>query len=96
MLSFQVSIEEWDGDGALRIPDAALQELGLDVGDSLYIVEADPVTQTLVLSKTPKRRELLDDLVDQVAGAGYRLSELNFGIVSTIGEYRLPSNGSIT
>lgn len=66
MLSFQVSIEEWDG-------DAALQELGLDVGDSLYIVEADPVTKTLVLSKTPKRRKLLDDLVDQVAGAGYKV-----------------------
>ena len=71
MLSVQVTIEEWDGDGALRIPDAALQELGLDVGDSLYIVEADPVTQTLVLSKAPKRRELLDDLVEQVTGAGH-------------------------
>ncbi|MFJ2450041.1 AbrB/MazE/SpoVT family DNA-binding domain-containing protein [Pseudomonas sp. NPDC087626] len=66
MLSIQVTIEEWDGDGALRIPDAALQELGLDVGDSLYIVEADPVTQTLVLSKTPKLRDRLDDLVEQV------------------------------
>ena len=71
MLSVQVTIEEWDGDGALRIPDAALQALGLDVGDSLYIVEADPVTQTLVLSKSPKQRELLDDLVEQVTGAGH-------------------------
>ena len=71
MLSVQVTIEEWDGDGALRIPDAALQALGLDVGDSLYIVEADTVTQTLVLSKTPKRCELLDDLVAQVTGAGH-------------------------
>ena len=70
MLSIQVTIEEWDGDGALRIPDAALQELGLDVGDSLYIVEADPVTQTLVLSKKPKLRDRLDDLVEQAtAGA---------------------------
>ncbi|SUF22542.1 Uncharacterised protein [Pseudomonas fluorescens] len=66
MPSVQVIIEEWDGDGAIRLPDAALQELGLDVGDSLYIVEADPVTQTLVLSKTPKLRDRLDDLVDQV------------------------------
>lgn len=66
MLSIQLTIEEWDGDGALRIPDAALQELGLDVGDSLYIVEADPVTQTLVLSKIPKLRDRLDDLVEQV------------------------------
>lgn len=70
MLSVQVTIEEWDGDGALRIPETARQELGLDVGDSLYIVEADPVTQTLVLSKTPKRHELLDDLVEQVTRTG--------------------------
>ncbi len=70
MLSVQVIIEEWDGDGAIRLPDAALQELGLDVGDRLYIVEADPVTQTLVLSKTAKLRDRLDDLVEQVTGAG--------------------------
>lgn len=72
MLSVQVIIEEWDGDGAIRIPDAALQALGLDVGDSLYIVETDPVTQTLVLSKTAKLRDRLDDLVEQVTGAGYK------------------------
>lgn len=30
MFSVQVTIEEWDGDGALRILDAALQALGLD------------------------------------------------------------------
>lgn len=65
MTRFQVTIEEWDGDGAIRLPDEALQELGVNVGDSLYIVEADPVTQTLVLSKTPKQRERLDHLVEQ-------------------------------
>ena len=35
----KVIIEEWDGDGAIRIPDEALQELELDVGDSLYFIE---------------------------------------------------------
>lgn len=73
MFSVQVIIEEWDGDGALRFPDTALQELGLDVGNSLYIVEADPVTLTLVLSKTPKRHELLDDMVEQVSSTGYKV-----------------------
>lgn len=28
-------IEEWDGDGAILIPDEALQELELDVSDQL-------------------------------------------------------------
>lgn len=27
----QVTIEDWDGYGAIRIPDEALQELGVDV-----------------------------------------------------------------
>lgn len=39
----KIIIEEWDGDGAIRIPDEALQELELelepDVGDSLYLIE---------------------------------------------------------
>ncbi len=30
----KIMIEEWDGDGAIRIPDEALQELELDVGDA--------------------------------------------------------------
>jgi antitoxin component of MazEF toxin-antitoxin module len=30
-------IEEWDGDGAIRIPDEALQKLELDDGDLLYL-----------------------------------------------------------
>ena len=32
-------IEEWDGDGAIRIPDETLQELELDVGDAVYLIE---------------------------------------------------------
>lgn len=35
----KIMIEDWDGDGAIRIPDEALQELELDVGDSLYLIE---------------------------------------------------------
>jgi antitoxin component of MazEF toxin-antitoxin module len=35
----KIIIEEWDGDGAIRIPDEALQELELDVGDAVYLRE---------------------------------------------------------
>ncbi|WP_448646553.1 AbrB/MazE/SpoVT family DNA-binding domain-containing protein [Pseudomonas mohnii] len=35
----KIIIEEWDGDGAIRIPDEALQELELDVGDAVYLIE---------------------------------------------------------
>ncbi|WP_347905607.1 AbrB/MazE/SpoVT family DNA-binding domain-containing protein [Pseudomonas purpurea] len=64
MNSLKVTIEDWNGDGVIRIPDAALQELGVDVGDSLYIVEVDAATQVIVLSKTPKLRDRLDDLLE--------------------------------
>jgi antitoxin component of MazEF toxin-antitoxin module len=64
MPSVQVIIEEWDGDGALRIPDEALQELGVDVGDTLYLVEeVVGSTRCLVLSKTPRIPDRLDELV---------------------------------
>jgi hypothetical protein len=32
-------IEEWDGDGVIRIPDEALQELKLDVGETPYLIQ---------------------------------------------------------
>lgn len=32
-------IERYPGDGAIRIPDEALQELELDVGDAVYLIE---------------------------------------------------------
>jgi len=35
----KIIIEEWDGDGAIRIPDEALQELELDIGDAVYLIE---------------------------------------------------------
>ena len=39
MSTLKLVIEDWDGDGGIRIPDEALQELGVDVGDVLYLVE---------------------------------------------------------
>ena len=31
----KITIEDWDGDGAIRIPDEALEELEVDVGDAV-------------------------------------------------------------
>ena len=60
----KVVIEDWDGDGAIRIPDEALQELELDVGDSLYLIEAFiGNTRCLVLSKTPRIADRMDELM---------------------------------
>lgn len=60
-----VAIEDWDGDGAIRIPKAILQELGIDVGDTLYVsVEYVGSVQRLVLSKTPRIPDRTDELVD--------------------------------
>ncbi|WP_343350961.1 AbrB/MazE/SpoVT family DNA-binding domain-containing protein [Pseudomonas sediminis] len=60
----QVTIEDWDGDGAIRIPDEALQELGVDVGDTLYVIEEYVGNvRCLVLSKTPQIPDRTDELV---------------------------------
>lgn len=59
----KVTIEDWDGDGAIRIPDVALQEIGLDVGDTLYLIEEFVGNcRCLVLSKTPKIPDRMDEL----------------------------------
>ena len=51
----KIMIEEWDGDGAIRIPDEALQELELYVGDAVYLIKEFVCnTRCLVLSKTPQ------------------------------------------
>ena len=64
MSAQQVMIEDWDGDGGIRIPDALLQELGVDVGDTLYLVEEYVgSTRCLVLSKTPHIPDRIDELV---------------------------------
>lgn len=64
MSTQQVMIEDWDGDGGIRIPDALLQELGVDVGDTLYLVEEYVgSTRCLVFSKTPRIPDRIDELV---------------------------------
>lgn len=63
--SFTVVIEDWDGDGAIRIPDEVLQEMGLDVGDTLYLLEEFVGnSRCIVLSKTPKLPDRIDELVE--------------------------------
>lgn len=70
MKSMQVVIEDWDGDGAIRIPDEVLQELGVDVGDSLYLIEEYiGSTRCLVLSKSPQIPDRIDELVNTWDGA---------------------------
>jgi len=60
----KVTIEDWSGDGAIRIPDEALQELGVDVGDTLYLIEEYVGnTRCLVLSKTPQIPDRTDELI---------------------------------
>lgn len=59
----KIIIEEWDGDGAIRIPDEALQELELDVGDPVYLIEEFiGNTRCLVLSKKPHITDRIDEL----------------------------------
>ena len=61
----KIIIEEWDGDGAIRIPDEALQELEQDVGDAVYLIEEFVGnTRCLVLSKTPQIADRIDELTD--------------------------------
>jgi antitoxin component of MazEF toxin-antitoxin module len=58
-------IEEWDGDGAIRIPDEALQELELDVGDAVYLIEEFVGNaRCLVLSKTPQIADRIGELTE--------------------------------
>ena len=61
----KIMIEEWDGDGAIRIPDEALQELELDVGDAVYLIEEFVGNaRCLVLSKTPQISDRIDELTE--------------------------------
>lgn len=63
--SFKVVIEDWDGDGAIRISDEVLQEMGLDIGDSLYLLEEFIGNRRCFsLSKTPKLPDRIDELVE--------------------------------
>lgn len=63
--AIKITIEDWNGDGAIRIPDAALQELGVDVGDSVYLIEEYiGNSRCLILSKTPKIPDRMDELTE--------------------------------
>ena len=63
----KIVIEEWDGDGAIRIPDEALQELELDVGDAVYLIdEFVGNTRCLVLSKKPRIEDRIDELTERL------------------------------
>jgi antitoxin component of MazEF toxin-antitoxin module len=65
MVSRQITIEDWDGDGGIRIPDEVLQEIGVDVGDSLYLIEEFVgTTRALLLSKTPRIPDRIDELIE--------------------------------
>ncbi|WP_239482128.1 AbrB/MazE/SpoVT family DNA-binding domain-containing protein [Zestomonas insulae] len=65
MTPIRVVIEDWDGDGAIRIPDEVLQEMGIDVGNSVYLVEEFVgTTRCVVLSKTPRVPDRADELVE--------------------------------
>lgn len=74
MKTKQVVIEDWDGDGAIRIPDEVLQELGVDVGDSLFLIEEYVgTTRCLVLSKSPQIPDRIDELVNAWDGSAPKL-----------------------
>lgn len=61
----KIIIEDWDGDGAIRIPDEALQELELDLGDAVYLIEEFVGnTRCLVLSKTAQIADRIDELTE--------------------------------
>ena len=61
----KIMIEEWDGDGAIRIPDEALQELEFDVGNAVYLIEEFVGnTRSLVLSKKPQITDRIDELTE--------------------------------
>ena len=61
----KVIIEDWEGDGAIRIPDEALQELELDVGDAVYLIEEFVGnSRCFVLSKKPHIEDRIDELTE--------------------------------
>lgn len=73
-----VVIEDWDGDGAIRLPDDVLQEMGVDVGDTLYLLEEYVgTTRCLVLSKSPRIPDRVDELVGHWESFGNASAEIN-------------------
>lgn len=63
--SIKITILDWDGVGVVRIPDAASLELEVDVGDSLYLIaKCVGNIRCLILSKTPKILDRIDELTE--------------------------------
>ncbi|OLU30654.1 AbrB/MazE/SpoVT family DNA-binding domain-containing protein [Pseudomonas sp. PA27(2017)] len=63
-MNWKVAIQNWDGEGAIRIPEEALRKIGVNIGDSVYLlVEYVGNAQCLVLSKTPEIADRTDELV---------------------------------
>ncbi|AYW41106.1 AbrB/MazE/SpoVT family DNA-binding domain-containing protein [Pseudomonas sp. NPDC077186] len=70
MVATRVVIQGWDGDGTIRIPDEILQAMGVEVGDSLYLIEEYVgTTRCIVLSKTPSVPDRIDELVEHMDSA---------------------------
>lgn len=70
MIATQVVIQDWNGDGTILIPDEILQVIGVEVGDSLYLIEEYVgTTRCIVLSKTPRVPDRIDDLVEHMDSA---------------------------
>ncbi|PRA51955.1 MULTISPECIES: hypothetical protein [Pseudomonas] len=59
----KIIIEEWDGDGAIRTSDEAVQQLELDVGEAMYLIEEFvDNTRCRILSKIPQIADRIHDL----------------------------------
>ncbi len=77
-MKHHVVIEDWDGDGAIRLPDDVLQEMGVDVGDTLYLLEEYVgTTRCLVLSKSPRIPDRVDELIGHWESFGEISAEIN-------------------
>lgn len=73
-----VVIDDWDGDAAIRLPEEALQTMGVEVGDVLYLLEQYIGTsRCLVLSKTPELPDRVDELVGHWESFAKSAAEIN-------------------
>jgi antitoxin component of MazEF toxin-antitoxin module len=80
----KIMIEEWDGDGAVRIPDEALQELELDVGDAVDLIEEFVGnTRCLVLSRTPQIADRIDEITEAWDSGQFGDAEVKYNSYST-------------
>ena len=64
-MTWTVTVEQdEDGDLIVPLPNELLAKLGVEIGDSLYLIAGVVgTTQCLVLSNTPRIPDRVDDLV---------------------------------